>query len=91
MVSQKGAIYDDDSSNRGDAYFSDNSQGSKTTNASSLDTTVSGSANEEGIELVAGHCRAHNQARKYNECWAIHMGPEHSSVGGIRARERREL
>jgi hypothetical protein len=41
MVSQKGAIYDDDSRNRGDEYSSDKSQGSETTNASSLATVVS--------------------------------------------------
>jgi hypothetical protein len=45
MVSQKGALYDDDSLNRADEYFSDKSQGSKITNASS------DSANGEGIEL----------------------------------------
>jgi hypothetical protein len=54
MVSQKGALYDDDSRNRGDEYVSDKSQRSKTTNAYSLATSVSGSANGEGIELVAG-------------------------------------
>jgi hypothetical protein len=62
MVSQKGAIYDDHSRNRGDESFSDTSQVSKTTNASSLATPVSESANGEGIELVAGRCRAHTQA-----------------------------
>jgi hypothetical protein len=55
MVSQKGALYDDDSRNRGDESFSDKYQGSKTTNASSLATAVSDSANGDGIELVAGH------------------------------------
>jgi hypothetical protein len=57
MVSQKGALYDDDSLNRGDKSFSDKSQGSKTTNASSLATPVSDSATGEGMELVAGRCR----------------------------------
>jgi hypothetical protein len=74
MVSQKGAL-DDDSRNRGDEYFSDKSQGSKITNASSLATAVSDSANGEGIELVAGCCRARTQARKYNDCWIICTGP----------------
>jgi hypothetical protein len=54
MVSHKGALYDDDSLNRGDESFSDKSQGSKTANASSLATAVSDSANGEGIDLVAG-------------------------------------
>jgi hypothetical protein len=90
MVSQKGALYDDDSRNRGDKSFSDKSQGSKTTNASSLATAVSDSANGDGIELVAGFCRARTQARKYNDCWVICTGPVHVSVQGIRARERRE-
>jgi hypothetical protein len=64
MVSQKGALYDDDSRHRGDKSFSDKSQGYKTTNASSLATVVSDSANGEGIELVTGHCHARTQARK---------------------------
>jgi hypothetical protein len=75
MVSQKGALYDDDSRNRGDAYFSDKSQGSRTTNASSLATAVSDSVNGEGIELLAGRCRARTQARKYNDRWVICTGP----------------
>jgi hypothetical protein len=75
MVSQKGALYDDDSRNRGDESFSDKSQGSKTTNAFYLATAVSESANGEGIELVAGRCRARTQARKYNDCWVICTGP----------------
>jgi hypothetical protein len=54
MVSQKGALYDDDSRNRGEESFSDKSQVSRTTNASSLATVVSDSANGDGIELVAG-------------------------------------
>jgi hypothetical protein len=54
MVSQKDALYDDDSRNRGDESFSDKSQGSKTTNASYLATVVSDSVNGEGMELVAG-------------------------------------
>jgi hypothetical protein len=54
MVSQKGALYDDDSRNRGDKYFSDKSQGSKTTNAPSLDTTLSDSANGDWMELIVG-------------------------------------
>jgi hypothetical protein len=51
MVSQKGALYDDDSRHQVDEYFSDKYQGSKTTNASSLDIAVSDSANGEGMEL----------------------------------------
>jgi hypothetical protein len=43
MVSQKGALYDDDSRNRGDEYFRDRYQGYKTTNAFSLATAVSDS------------------------------------------------
>jgi hypothetical protein len=74
MVSQKGALYDDDSRNRGDESFSDKSQGSKTTNASSLANTVSDSANCEGMGLVAGRCRALTQARKYDDQWVICMG-----------------
>jgi hypothetical protein len=58
MVSQKGALYDDDSRNLGDEYFSHKSQGSKTTNASPVATAVYDSANCEGMELVAGRCRA---------------------------------
>jgi hypothetical protein len=54
MVSQKGALYDDDSRNRGVASSSDKSQGSKTTNVSSLAAAVSDSANGEGMEIVAG-------------------------------------
>jgi hypothetical protein len=54
MVSQKGALYDDDSHNRGDESLSDKSQGSKTTNASSLSTAVYDSVNGEGMELVTG-------------------------------------
>jgi hypothetical protein len=75
MVSQKGSIFDDDSRNRGYASFSDKSQGYKTTNASSLDTAVSESANGEGIELVAGHCHARTQARKYKNLRVICTGP----------------
>jgi hypothetical protein len=74
MVSQKCALYNDDSRNRGDEYFSDISQGSKTTNAYSLATAVSDSANGEGMELVAGRCRARTQARKYNNRWVIYTG-----------------
>jgi hypothetical protein len=75
MVSQKGALYDDDSRNLGDDFFSDKSQGSKTTNASSWDTAVSDSANGEIMELVEGRCRARTQARKCNDRWVIWMGP----------------
>jgi hypothetical protein len=74
----------------GDEYFSDKSQGSKTTNASSLATVVSDSANGEGIKLVAGCCRARTQAQKYNDHWVICTGPVHAIVQGIRAREGRE-
>jgi hypothetical protein len=61
MDSPKGALYDDDSRNGGDEYFSDKYQGSKTTNTSSLATAVYDGANGEGVELVAGHCRARFQ------------------------------
>jgi hypothetical protein len=40
-----------------------------------LDTAVSDSANGEGVDLVAGRCRARTQARKYNACWVPCMGP----------------
>jgi hypothetical protein len=75
MDSQKGALYDDDSRNRGDEYFSDDYHGSKTTNASSLATAVSDSANGEGVELVAGRCHARYRARTYENCWVICTGP----------------
>jgi hypothetical protein len=75
MVSHKGALYGNDFRNRGDESFSDKSQVSKTTNASSLATAVSDSANGEGMELVAGRCRARTQARKYNDRWVICTGP----------------
>jgi hypothetical protein len=75
MVSQKGALYDDDSRNRGDESVSDKPQGYKTTKASSLAAAVSDSANGEGIELVAGHCCARTQAQKYNDRWVICTGP----------------
>jgi hypothetical protein len=74
MVFQKGALYDDDSHNRGDQYFSDRYQGSKTTNESSLATAVSDITNGEGMELVAGCCPARTQARKYNDHWVICTG-----------------
>jgi hypothetical protein len=80
MVSQKGDIYDDDSRNRGDGSFSDKSQGSKTTHASSLATVVYDCANGEGIELMAARCRALAQARKYNDirllCYGVQQGGE---------------
>jgi hypothetical protein len=75
MVSQKGAIYKDDSRNQGDEYFSDKSQGSKTTNASSFATALSDSDNVEGMELVSGRCRDRTQARKYHDCWVVCTGP----------------
>jgi hypothetical protein len=54
MDFQKGApLYYDDSRNRGGGYFSDKYHESKNTNASSPVTEVSGSANVQGIELVA--------------------------------------
>jgi hypothetical protein len=40
-----------------------------------LATAVSDSANSEGMELVAGRCRARTQARKYNNRWVICTGP----------------
>jgi hypothetical protein len=75
MVSQKGALYDDDSRNRGDESFSDKYQEFKTTNPSFLATALSYSANCEGMDLVAGRCHARTQAQKYNDRWMICMGP----------------
>jgi hypothetical protein len=86
MVSQKGALCDDDSRNRGDESFSDKSQGSKTTSASSLATAVSASANGEGIELVAGRRRARTQARKYNDRWVICTGPRTCKLTGHKGK-----
>jgi hypothetical protein len=86
MVSQKGALYDDDSRNRGDEYVSDKSQESKTTNASSLATAVSDSANGEGIELVAGRCRACTHARKYNDRWVIYTGSRTCKLTGNKGK-----
>jgi hypothetical protein len=84
MVSQKGALYYDDSCDRGDESFSDKYQGSKTTDASSLATAVSDSANGEGMELVAGRCSVRTQAQKYDDRWVICTGgPIHASVQGI--------
>jgi hypothetical protein len=54
--SQKGFLYDDDSRNREDESFSDKSHGSNTTNAYSLASAVSNSANVEGVKLVTGNC-----------------------------------
>jgi hypothetical protein len=54
MVSQKGALYDDDSRNGGYESVCDKFQGSKTKNPSSLGTSLSDSAHGEGMELVAG-------------------------------------
>jgi hypothetical protein len=94
MDSQKGALYDDDSRNRGDEYFIDKSQGSKTANASSLDTSVSDSsngangANGEGVELVTGRCRARSRARKYDSRWVICMGPHTCKRAGY--KDKRE-
>jgi hypothetical protein len=90
MVSQKGALYDDNSRNRGDESFSDKSQGSKTTNASYLDSTVSYSANGEEIELVAGRCRARTQARKYNTRWVICTGPRTCKCTGHKGKREEE-
>jgi hypothetical protein len=74
MVSQKGDLYDDDSRNRGDEYVSDKSQGSKTTNGSSLATAVSDGDNDERMELGTGLCRARTQAQKNDNRWVICMG-----------------
>jgi hypothetical protein len=69
---QNGApLCDDDSRNWGDESFSDKSHGSKTTNASSLVTAVSDSANLQGVEIVAGRCHARSRARKYDNRWLI--------------------
>jgi hypothetical protein len=77
MVSQKGALYDDDSHNRGDESFSDKSQGSKTTNASSLATAVSDSANHgEGMELAVGRCRdPYSRAEVQRSLGDLYGGP----------------
>jgi hypothetical protein len=74
MDSHKGVLYDDDSRNHGDEYFSDKSHGSNTTNSSSLDTAVSDSFNVEGVELVAWRCGARSWAREYNNRWVICTG-----------------
>jgi hypothetical protein len=74
MVSQKGALYKYYYCNRGDESFSDKYQGSKTTNAFYFATSVSDSVNGEGIELLAGRCRARTQAQKYNYRWFICTG-----------------
>jgi hypothetical protein len=92
MVSQKGALYDDDSRNQGDESFSDKSQESKTANSYSLATAVYDSANGEGMELVVGRCRARTRARKYNDHWVICTGPctcKRTGHNVIRARDRR--
>jgi hypothetical protein len=72
MVSQKGALYNDDARNRGGESFSDKSQGSKTTNAYSLATAVSDSV---GMELVAGRCCARTQAREQRSLGNFHRAP----------------
>jgi hypothetical protein len=41
---------------------------------SCLATAVSDSANGEGMELVAGRCRARTQTREYNDRWVICRG-----------------
>jgi hypothetical protein len=75
MDFQKGSpLYDDDSSNRGDKSFSDKSHRSNTTNASSLTTVISDSANLQGVELVAGLCRAQYRVSKYDKRWLICTG-----------------
>jgi hypothetical protein len=89
MVSHKGALYDDDSRNRGDESFSDKSQGSKTTNTSSLATAVSDSVNGEGMQLVAGRCRTRIQARKYNDRWVTCMGPPTYNCTGNKGKREK--
>jgi hypothetical protein len=88
MDSQKGVLCNDDSRNQGDEPFSDKSHHSKTTYASSLATTVSDSANFEGMELVAGHCRARSRARTYDNRWVVCTGPHTCKRVGY--KEKRE-
>jgi hypothetical protein len=38
-------------------------------------TAVSDSTNGEGMELLAGRCRARTQAQKYDDRWVICTGP----------------
>jgi hypothetical protein len=90
MVSQKGALYDDDSRNRGYESLSDKSQGSKTTNASSLANAVSDSATSEVMELVAGCYHACTQARKSNDRWVISTGPHTSTCKRTGYKGKRE-
>jgi hypothetical protein len=75
MDSQKGALNDNDYRNLGDASFSDNFQVSEPTNASSLATGVSDSADVVGVELVAGRYCSRSRARKYDKRWVICAGP----------------
>jgi hypothetical protein len=89
MGVQKGVpLYDDDSRNRGDESFSDKYHGSKTNNAPFLATAVSDSANFEGVELVAGRCRARSRASKYDNRCVICTG--HRMCKRARHKEKRE-
>jgi hypothetical protein len=89
---QKGApLYDDDSRNRQDESFSDKFRGSKTTTASCLATAIPGSANVQGVELVAGRCRARTRARKYDNHWLICTGPRICKRSGHNEKREREL
>jgi hypothetical protein len=89
MDFQKGVpLYDNDSRNQGYEYFSHKYHGSKTNNASSLATEVSDSDKFEGVELVAGRCRARSQARKYDNRWVICNGPRTCNSAGH--KENRE-
>jgi hypothetical protein len=76
MGFQKGAFFhDEDSRHRGDDSFSDTSGGSKTTNGSSLATTVSDSQSTQVVELVAGRCAVRTKTRKYDDRVVIYTGP----------------
>jgi hypothetical protein len=89
MDFQKGVtLYNDDSRNQGVESLSDKYHGSNTTNASSMATAVSDSANFEGVELVAGRCRARSRARKYDNRWVICTGPRTCKRAGN--KEKRE-
>jgi hypothetical protein len=89
MDYQKDALYNDDSHNRGDESSSDKSQGSKTTNASSMATAVSDSANVEEVELVAGRCRDRYQARTYYNRWVICTGPRTCKRAGHKGKREK--
>jgi hypothetical protein len=89
MDSQKGALYNDDSRNQGDESFSDKYQVSNTNNASSLTTAVSDCTNVEGVELVAGRCRAQCWARKYDNRRVICTAPHSCKRAGHKDKKEK--